>query len=49
MSEQNLNQLFPGLPTNTPIEWDDLQLQAIDQCCDMSKRVVASYWDSSAN
>lgn len=41
MSEQDLNQLFPGLPTNTPIEWDDLQLQAIDACCNIAQRIVA--------
>ena len=41
MSEQDLNQLFPGLATNVPIEWDELQQQAIDACCDTSKRIVA--------
>ena len=41
MSEQDLTQLFPGLATNVPIEWDELQQQAIDACCDTSKRIVA--------
>lgn len=34
----NLNELF-GLAE--PLVWDELQLQAIDACCDTSKRIVA--------
>jgi exodeoxyribonuclease V alpha subunit len=37
----DLNDLFPDLPNIKPIEWDETQLQAIDACCDVTKRIVA--------
>ena len=39
MAEQDLNQLFPGLPQ--PIQWDETQEAAIQACCDVSRRIVA--------
>ena len=38
MPSADLNEMF-GVPK--PIEWDDLQKQAIDACCNISKRIVA--------
>lgn len=38
MSAPDVNELF-SIPK--PIEWDDVQQQAIDACCDISKRIVA--------
>lgn len=38
MSDTNLNALF-GLPN--AIEWDETQMQAIEACCDLSRRIVA--------
>jgi len=38
MSDANLNEMF-GL--QSVIQWDELQTQAINACCDTSKRIVA--------
>jgi exodeoxyribonuclease V alpha subunit len=39
MPDADLNELFPGLPQ--PIQWDEMQEEAIRACCDTSKRIVA--------
>lgn len=39
MPDQDLNELFPGLPQ--PIQWDETQEAAIQACCDTSRRIVA--------
>jgi exodeoxyribonuclease V alpha subunit len=36
--ERDMNELF-DIPA--PLEWDELQQQAINACCDVSKRIVA--------
>ena len=38
MSDTNLNEMF-NIPA--PIVWDDKQNEAIDACCDTSRRIVA--------
>ena len=38
MASDDLNEMFKLPP---PIVWDDMQLQAIDACCDVNKRIVA--------
>ena len=35
----DLDAMFP---TPAPLVWDDLQQQAIEACCDVNKRIVAS-------
>ena len=38
MPDIDLNEMF-NIPT--PVTWDDRQLEAIDNCCDVKKRIVA--------
>ena len=38
MPDVDLNEMF-NIPT--PVTWDERQLEAIDNCCDLKKRIVA--------